>query len=172
MACPAIPSPRGNITCSDCKCRSSEGRRPRSVWTKMPAPMRAWPTADQATALPQVHQLLLVNSRAVYFFSDLRRHTAPPSQIVLSTGAGDLPLAPRRRRGGARPSTGRWEPGQRRCSNTAGCPSASSWPGRCACSATAKGQRCSSGASSWWCSNPQQHSCFLFKLGSGPSKLA
>ena len=58
----------------------------------LPPPGESLHTADQATALPQVHQLLLVNSRAVYFFSDLRRHIAPPSQIVLSTGAGDLPL--------------------------------------------------------------------------------
>ena len=58
----------------------------------LPPPGKSLHTADQATALPQVHQLLLVNSRAVYFFSDLRRHIAPPSQIVLSTGAGDLPL--------------------------------------------------------------------------------
>ena len=33
-----------------------------------------------------------MNSRAVYFFSDLRRHIALQSQIVLSTGAGDFTL--------------------------------------------------------------------------------
>ena len=55
-------------------------------------PGKSLHTADQATALPQIHQLLLVNSRAVYFFSDLRRHIALQSQIVLSTGAGDFTL--------------------------------------------------------------------------------